>query len=114
MWTPVRLNNGSEKGYGLGWTVDDHAGRTVVGHEGGGAIWLAHFPDERLSVVVLCNLNGARADEIQYGIGDLYLAGRAPARRVRSEIKVSRKRVDKTPMLDSRPKSDLRFQLPQK
>jgi CubicO group peptidase (beta-lactamase class C family) len=44
-----------------------------VGHEGGGAIWVAHFPAEHLSVVVLCNLNGARADEIQYAIADLYL-----------------------------------------
>ena len=73
MWSPVRLNNGTEKGYGLGWTVEDHKGRKVVGHEGGGAIWVAHFPNEHFSVIVLCNLNGARADEIQYGIADLYL-----------------------------------------
>ena len=73
MWAPVELNNGTEKPYGLGWTVDEHNGRKVVGHEGGGAIWVAHFPDDQLSVVVLCNLNGARADEIQYGIADFYL-----------------------------------------
>ena len=41
MWTPVELNNGTEKPYGLGWTVDEHKGRKVVGHEGGGAIWVA-------------------------------------------------------------------------
>lgn len=73
LWTPVRLNDGAEKSYGLGWTIGSHDGRKVVGHEGGGAIWLAHFPAERLSVVVLCNLNGARADELQYGVADLYL-----------------------------------------
>lgn len=73
LWSAVRLNDNSEKDYGLGWTVDKHKGRKVVGHEGGGAIWVAHFPNEHLSVVVLCNLNGARADEIQYGIADLYL-----------------------------------------
>jgi CubicO group peptidase (beta-lactamase class C family) len=80
MWTPMRLNDGTElrlggggASYGLGWTVDEHKGRKVVGHEGGGAAWVAHFPSERLSVVVLCNLNGARADEIQYGVADLYL-----------------------------------------
>jgi len=76
MWTPVELNNGTQKPYGLGWTVDEHKGRKVVGHEGGGAIWVAHFPNEQLSVVVLCNLNGARADEIQYGIADFYLGVR--------------------------------------
>ena len=81
LWSPVRLNGGVEKGYGLGWTVDVHRERKVVGHEGGGAIWAAHFPEEHLSVIVLCNLNGARADEIQYGIADLYLgAGGKPAR----------------------------------
>ncbi|MBV9959507.1 MAG: beta-lactamase family protein [Acidobacteria bacterium] len=73
MWSPVKLNDGSEYGYGLGWTVGEHKGRQVVGHEGGGAAWIAHFPQEHLSIVVLCNLNGARADEIQYGLADLYL-----------------------------------------
>jgi CubicO group peptidase (beta-lactamase class C family) len=73
MWSATRLNDGTEKGYGLGWTVEEHQGRKVVGHEGGGAIWVAHFPNEHLSIIVLCNLNGARADEIQYGIADLYL-----------------------------------------
>lgn len=77
LWSPARLNDGTEKPYGLGWTVGEHKGRKVVGHEGGGAAWIAHFPAERLSVVVLCNLNGARADEIQYGIADLYLDGAA-------------------------------------
>jgi CubicO group peptidase (beta-lactamase class C family) len=73
MWAPVKFNDGTEKGYGLGWTVEEKNGRKIVGHEGGGAAWVAHFPNEHLSVVVLCNLNGARADEIQYGIADLFL-----------------------------------------
>ena len=73
MWSPVKLNDGSEYGYGLGWTVGEHKGLKVVGHEGGGAAWIAHFPKEHLSIVVLCNLNGSKADEIQYGIADLYL-----------------------------------------
>ena len=73
LWTPVKLNDGSEKNYGLGWSLDRHKGRKVVGHEGGGAAWVTHFPAEHLSIVVLCNLNGARADEIQYGIAEFYL-----------------------------------------
>jgi CubicO group peptidase (beta-lactamase class C family) len=73
MWSAVQLNDGTKKPYGLGWTVDQHKGLQVVGHEGGGAIWVAHFPTEHLSIIVLCNLNGARADEIQYGLADLYL-----------------------------------------
>jgi CubicO group peptidase (beta-lactamase class C family) len=73
LWTPAKLNDGTEKNYGLGWSLDRHKGRRVVGHEGGGAAWVAHFPAEHMSIVVLCNLNGARADEIQYGIADFYL-----------------------------------------
>lgn len=73
LWNKTTLTDGTQRGYGLGWTVGEHKGRSVVGHEGGGAIWLARFPTEQLSIVVLCNLNGARADEIQYGIADIYL-----------------------------------------
>jgi len=76
LWTPVKLNSGKEVDYGLGWSIDEHQKRKVVGHEGGGSAWVAHFPNEHLSVIVLCNLNGARADEIQYGIADIYLAAK--------------------------------------
>lgn len=73
MWAPTTLKDGRSFGYGLGWTVDDHEGRRVVGHEGGGAVWVAHFPDDGLSLAVLSNLNGSRADEIQHGIASFYL-----------------------------------------
>ncbi len=73
LWAPMKLNDGKESLYGLGWDLKDHKGYKVVGHEGGGSIWAAHFPGEHLSVIVLCNLNGARADEIQYGIADMFL-----------------------------------------
>jgi D-alanyl-D-alanine carboxypeptidase len=59
MWTQARLNDGSMKNYGLGWTVDVDGTRTVVGHEGGGAAWVSHYPADRLSVVILHNLNGS-------------------------------------------------------
>jgi CubicO group peptidase (beta-lactamase class C family) len=78
MWTPAVLVDGTAQTFGLGWVVGRHAGRTVVGHEGGGAAWVAHFPAERLSIVILCNLNGARADEMQYGIADLFLTPLQP------------------------------------
>lgn len=73
IWLPMKLRDGKESSYGLGWDINDHKGLKVVGHEGGGAAWIAYFPSEHLSVIVLCNLNGARADEIQYGIADFYL-----------------------------------------
>lgn len=73
VWTPARLNDGSRHGYGLGWTVAEYQGLRVVGHEGGGHAWVAHFPDRHLSVVLLSNLNAMRDDEIQYRIADHFL-----------------------------------------
>jgi len=73
MWEPTRLNDGTTLPYGLGWTISTHRDRTVVGHEGGGAAWIAYFPAERLAIAAVCNLNGARADELPYGVADLYL-----------------------------------------
>jgi CubicO group peptidase (beta-lactamase class C family) len=47
-------------GYGLGWVIYDHRGRRLVSH--GGAIdgFRAHFtlvPEEKLALVLLCNLH---------------------------------------------------------
>ena len=76
MWTAVSLAGGMTQPYGLGWTVETRDGRTIAGHEGGSAAWLLHYPIEHLSVIVLCNLNGSKADEIPYGVADLYLESR--------------------------------------
>lgn len=74
IWSPVQLNDGTTSNYGLGWTIDTHEGKQIVGHEGGGAAWIAHLPAEQLWIAVVCNLNGARADEIQYGIATMFAA----------------------------------------
>ncbi len=72
LWSAATLNDGSRYGYGLGWTVSEHRGVPVVGHEGGGHAWVAHVPDRHLSVVVLTNLNAMRDDSIQYRIADAF------------------------------------------
>jgi len=63
MWTRAALNDGSASDYGLGWSISSREGRTAVGHEGGGCCWVTHVPAERLSVVALSNMAGARADD---------------------------------------------------
>lgn len=73
IWLPVKLNDGKEVPYGLSWTVNNHNGLKVVGHEGGGAAWSAYFPAEHLAVIILCNLNNSQAEEIQYGVANFYL-----------------------------------------
>jgi D-alanyl-D-alanine carboxypeptidase len=73
MWAPEPLANGTFAKYALGWNVSTVLDRRCVGHEGGGCCWVLHFPDDRLSVIVLSNLAGARADDLPRQIAALYL-----------------------------------------
>ncbi len=73
MMHPTKLNDGTEKNYGLGWVVDENDGHKCYGHEGGGCAWIDYYPAEHLTVIVLCNLTGSKADEIVKGIAKQYL-----------------------------------------
>jgi CubicO group peptidase (beta-lactamase class C family) len=56
MWTAPALAGGQVGEFGVGWVVKRYRGRRVVGHSGGPALAdLLRFPDEKLTVVVLCN-----------------------------------------------------------
>lgn len=71
MWTPQRLKNGSELGYGLGWGVLRKDDVKIVEHSGtqqGIKSHLLLVPEKHLAVVVLTNLEMSRAPEIAYEI----------------------------------------------
>ena len=75
---PGRLNDGEELAYALGLMVAPHKGLRTIGHSGGDAGYRSHllwFPDQRLGVVVLCNLGTMRPGELARKVADLYLAG---------------------------------------
>lgn len=59
LWTSQRLKDGTETGYGIGWSVStDSSGRRRVGHTGGamgGTATLQIFPDDRLIIAMLVN-----------------------------------------------------------
>jgi CubicO group peptidase (beta-lactamase class C family) len=78
MWTPVRLNGGGSHGYGLGWQLESHRGRRLVHHGGGmpgfGAEF-ARYVDDRLTIIILINLDDADEDSIARGVASLYLPG---------------------------------------
>jgi CubicO group peptidase (beta-lactamase class C family) len=79
MWAPFTLNSGVKYPYGFGWRLDDHKGRRTIWHSGSTAGFTAsllRFPDEKLAIIVLCNLGeqGA-ATHVAKGLADL-LAGR--------------------------------------
>jgi CubicO group peptidase (beta-lactamase class C family) len=58
MWSPTKLNDGSIKQYGFGWYLDPLIGHRNIGHSGstsGFSCSLQRFPDDGLSVILLCN-----------------------------------------------------------
>src|SRR5262245_10229543 len=63
MWTPVKLNNGTNAPYGFGWRITKtNSGHSVLEHGGawqGFASYIVRYPEDRLTVAVLCNRAGA-------------------------------------------------------
>lgn len=58
MWTAGKLNDGSDCPYGFGWRVTPLQGHKNIGHSGstsGFSATLQRFPDDELTVMVLCN-----------------------------------------------------------
>jgi CubicO group peptidase (beta-lactamase class C family) len=72
-----RLNNGREISYALGLVVSSYQGIPEVSHTGATAgyrAFLARYPDQHLSVAVLCNAGNANPSMGQR-IADIFLAG---------------------------------------
>ena len=73
MWTPVILNSGFGHGYGLGWYLRKHRGRRVIHHAGLSGTDFLHLPDDKLTVIVLTNIDARVSDPFGLAIG---VAGR--------------------------------------
>jgi CubicO group peptidase (beta-lactamase class C family) len=80
MWTPVRLNNGKTYNYGFGWGISEVNGRRLYEHSGawqGFATYMGRYVDDRLTVIVLTNLDSDHSspDKIGHHIAALYIPG---------------------------------------
>lgn len=76
--TPVALNDGYKLNYAMGMVVGQYKGLRVVEHSGADAGYRSHymrFPDQRFSVVILCNLSFAFPNQLARNVADIYLAG---------------------------------------
>jgi CubicO group peptidase (beta-lactamase class C family) len=76
--TPGVLNNGKQIRYALGLGMDQYRGLPTIEH--GGALFgyrteLLRFPEQKFSVICLCNLGSIRPDGLAKKVADLYLAG---------------------------------------
>ena len=76
---PAKFNDGRPNGYAIGFFVGSHQGLREVFHSGstaGYSAFLTRFPDQHVSVAVLCNVAGANATQYAHSVADLYLGDR--------------------------------------
>ena len=74
-----RLRDGKRISYAFGLVHGNHRGLRTVSHSGGDAGYAAHllrFPDQRLSVAVLCNSSDAGPVELAEKVAEVYLESR--------------------------------------
>jgi len=77
MWTPAKLNDGSDSSYGLGWGITNYHGHRLLSHTGshmtGFRTALARFVDDKLTVIVLTNQREASQMDIAKGVAAHYI-----------------------------------------
>ena len=78
IWTPVKLNSGKTYPYGFGWALGGREGHRVVMHDGawqGFTMSIARFVDDRLTVIVMTNLDENNSDpaKIVKEVAKIYL-----------------------------------------
>ncbi|HET7287087.1 MAG TPA: serine hydrolase, partial [Pyrinomonadaceae bacterium] len=90
MWTPVKLNNDTTAAYGFGWRIaktdSDHGMLEHGGAWQGFATYIVRYPEDRLTVSVLCNRAGASASYIAKRVAGFYVPSVAPRLRTAIEL----------------------------
>lgn len=74
--TPGKFNDGREHHYALGLMVGNYKGVRQIEHSGSTAGYRAHltrYPDQRVSVAVLCNVTSGAATQYAHNVADVYL-----------------------------------------
>jgi CubicO group peptidase (beta-lactamase class C family) len=84
MWTPVTLKNGTTHPYGFGWELGDVNGHRLLEHGGawqGFTMDIARYVDDRLTIIVLTNLDSEHSAPwtIAHHVAGLYIPELAPA-----------------------------------
>jgi CubicO group peptidase (beta-lactamase class C family) len=82
MQTPAVLTSGETTSYGLGLELGLDRGLRTIGHNGtssGYGARVVRYPDQGLTVALLCNLEGIGTTRLSQGIASIYLADALPA-----------------------------------
>ncbi|HYU78610.1 MAG TPA: serine hydrolase domain-containing protein [Vicinamibacterales bacterium] len=89
---PGRFNDGRPHGYALGLMVDTYKGVRQVDHSGSTAGYRAHlgrYPDQHVSVAVLCNVTSGGATESAHAVAEIYLGDRLKPATVKAAYSLS-------------------------
>jgi len=85
MWTVAKLNDGkpNKSNYGFAWTIDQMNGHRVIEHGGawqGFTTYIARYVYDKLTVVVLTNLDSANSNpgRIAHHVAGLYVPALMP------------------------------------
>jgi serine beta-lactamase-like protein LACTB, mitochondrial len=76
MWTSLKLRDGKDTGYGLGWGVGKFEGEDIAGHSGGqqgASTSLTIFPERKVAVAVMINMDTADATQVDHEISAVLL-----------------------------------------
>jgi CubicO group peptidase (beta-lactamase class C family) len=79
MLTRAKLNNGEEVPYAFGLGNEEYKGLKAVAHGGGFMGFrteMIRFPEQRFTVICLCNVGAANPGALARQVADLYLADR--------------------------------------
>jgi len=82
LWTVAKLKNGKPNSghYGFGWFIATRNGHHVVEHEGawqGFETAISRYVDDKLTVVILTNLDVATPKKLADRVAEMYLSGTA-------------------------------------
>ena len=82
LYTPGTLASGESTSYAYGLGLARHRGMLTVSHSGigGGSFYFLRFPEQRLSVAILCNRYGVGAGapdtwNLSHAVADIFLTG---------------------------------------
>jgi CubicO group peptidase (beta-lactamase class C family) len=81
LWTPVKLNDQTTEGYGLGWFVAELNGHLRIHHDGGVPGFSADFekfPNDRISVAILANIGQRDIRDLTIGVAAMILPALKP------------------------------------
>ena len=78
MSQPARLNRGIVNWYGMGWFLDEYKNHRMVYHGGdtvsGFTSLLMRFPEQKLTIILLCNRVGVDKQRLGRSVADEFLS----------------------------------------